>query len=104
MFMGDILLRILVFGSFCYWKCLSGLLKLANKVGAYAGQHCFVETFGNIVQIFQTKSALIPVLGDIVEEGCYQNVDIFYQKLQCMEIVPCLYLASVGTFGHNLGL
>ena len=102
MFMGDILLRILVFGSFCHWKCLSGLLKLANKVGAYAGQHCFVETFGNIVQIFQTKSALIPV----VEEDCYQNVDIFYEKLQCMKIVPiyCLYLASVGTFGHNLGL
>ena len=78
---------------------MSGLLKLANKVGAYAGQHCFVETFGNIVQIFQTKIALIPVLGDIVEEDTYQNVDIFYQKLQCMEIVP-IYC----TFEHNLGV
>ena len=44
---------------FYWWQCLAVLFKLANKVGVYAGQHCFVQTFCNIVQILQTKSALI---------------------------------------------
>ena len=103
---GDIIWGYEYLDHFTTGNVCQGCWNWENKVGAYAGQHCFVETFGNDVQIFQTKRALIPAAGDIVEEDRYQNVYTFYQKLQCMEIVliSCLYLASEATFGHNLSV